>query len=434
VLLGVPGREEEIVLHVGLDLSRRRVDVCLISSEGELVGQFPAPADRDGLYGLTRRVAVYDEPVRWVIESMNGARFVQDELVAHGWEVLIADALRVKGLAPLVCKTDKIDSRVLAELSFRDLVPAIFGVAGRRLLKELDDLVRRIGEIESELRRSGADHRYIPLLVTAPGIGWINGFTIACELGDINRFCSPKSWSATPACARGWRSPATSTAADRMGCWSSGCWMRGCGCWRCIPTRSPRRGRGFVSRAASLTGLTRSCCASLREPTTIASACSSPTATRLRALRALSRAREDLVHAKVALTNQLRSELERFWPGPIGLFSDLDSEISLAFLERYPFPAVARGLGEARLAAFLARQHYRGRRKPAQLLAKLRRAPGGRVGEAELEARRQLVLGLVGALKPLVCEIKAIERQLATALRDHPDGEISPRCSAGPTR
>jgi transposase len=46
---------------------------------------------------------------------MNGARFVHDELVAHGWEVLIADAQRVKGLAPLACKTDKIDARVLAE-------------------------------------------------------------------------------------------------------------------------------------------------------------------------------------------------------------------------------------------------------------------------------------------------------------------------------
>jgi transposase len=95
------------VLHVGLDLSRRRVDVCLISSEGELVEHFRAPADRDGLYGLSRRVAVYDEPVRGVVESMNGARFVHDELVRYGWEVLVADAQRVKGLAPLACKTDK---------------------------------------------------------------------------------------------------------------------------------------------------------------------------------------------------------------------------------------------------------------------------------------------------------------------------------------
>ena len=95
------------MLHVGLDLSRRRVDVCLISSEGELVEHFRAPADRDGLYGLTRRVAVYGEPVRGVVESMNGARFVHDELIRYGWEVLVADAQRVKGLAPLACKPDR---------------------------------------------------------------------------------------------------------------------------------------------------------------------------------------------------------------------------------------------------------------------------------------------------------------------------------------
>jgi transposase len=33
---------------------------------------------------------------------------------------------KVKGLAPLACKTDKIDSKVLAVLSHRDLVPAIW--------------------------------------------------------------------------------------------------------------------------------------------------------------------------------------------------------------------------------------------------------------------------------------------------------------------
>ena len=64
--------------------------------------------------------------MRGVVESMNGARFVHDTLEAHGWEVLIADAQKVKGLAPLACKTDRIDARVLAELSWRDLVPAIW--------------------------------------------------------------------------------------------------------------------------------------------------------------------------------------------------------------------------------------------------------------------------------------------------------------------
>ena len=149
-----------------------------------------------------------------------------------------------------------------------------------------------------------------------------------------------------------------------------------------------------------------------------------PDSDQTKALRALTRAREDLVHARVALCGQLRAELERFWPGPIGLFTKLDSPISLAFLERYPSPADVRGLGAQRLGAFLARQRYSGGQQPAELLAKLRRAPEGRVGEAELAARRALVLALVTAIKPLVEQIKQLTEQIATAVREHPDGEI----------
>jgi transposase len=156
----------------------------------------------------------------------------------------------------LACKTDKVDARVLAELSFRDLVPAIwlpgerlrserelsrfrlhlvkhrtslknrihatlltfghqrpvsdlFATKGRRLLEQLeipepwqgnvraglvliDDLDRRINEIEARLQRAGADHPYVPLLLTVPGIGWVLGYTIAAEIGEINRFATAK--------------------------------------------------------------------------------------------------------------------------------------------------------------------------------------------------------------------------------------------------
>ena len=40
-----------------------------------------------------------------------------------------------------------------------------------------------------------------------------------------------------------------------------------------------------------------------------------PDSNQTKALRALTRSREDLVAARVALANQLRAELERFWPG-----------------------------------------------------------------------------------------------------------------------
>ena len=149
-----------------------------------------------------------------------------------------------------------------------------------------------------------------------------------------------------------------------------------------------------------------------------------PDSDETKALRALTRAREDLVKTRVAVCNQLRSELERFWPGPIGLFADLDSQISLAFLERYPSPVETRTLGEQRMAAFLARQGYTGGKTAAELLAKLRSAPAGRAAEQETKVRRQIVRGLVGALKTLTAELKTLERELEDAVRTHPDGEI----------
>jgi hypothetical protein len=48
----------------------------------------------------------------------------------------------------------------------------------------------------------------------------------------------------------------------------------------------------------------------------------------------------------------------------------------------------------------------------------------GRAGEAEIHARRAIVLSLVAALKPLVPEIGKLTRQITTAVRGHADGEI----------
>jgi transposase len=141
-----------------------------------------------------------------------------------------------------------------------------------------------------------------------------------------------------------------------------------------------------------------------------------------RALRALTRARADLVGMRVGLANQLRDHLERFWPGAVEIFSEVDSPIALSFLERYPAPADAEELDAARLRAFLAGSHYCGRRPPEALLARLRRAGEVRLGALESEARRGVVLGLCAALRPVVAEIRRLTAQIAHALAEHPDG------------
>jgi transposase len=36
------------------------------------------------------------------------------------------------------------------------------------------------------------DWELVPLLPTVPGIGWVLAYTIAADIGDINRFPSPR--------------------------------------------------------------------------------------------------------------------------------------------------------------------------------------------------------------------------------------------------
>jgi len=142
------------------------------------------------------------------------------------------------------------------------------------------------------------------------------------------------------------------------------------------------------------------------------------------ALRALVRAREDLVAVRVQLANQLRAQLDCFWPGAGRIFAAVDSPIALAFLARYPGPEDARSLGPKRLAGFLARHAYCGRRPVEDLLDRLRAAPIAAIGDLEHDARRAAVASLVTTLTPIVEQISQLTSQIAGAVRAHPDGPI----------
>ena len=123
-----------------------------------------------------------------------------------------AERERARFRLHLVRHRTALKNRIHATLiAFGHPVPVsdLFGVRGRDLLASLeipepwastlatglrfiDELDVEIERCEQELRRMGADHPYVPLLMTAPGVAWVLAYTIAGEIGDIGRFASPK--------------------------------------------------------------------------------------------------------------------------------------------------------------------------------------------------------------------------------------------------
>ena len=112
-----------MVKYVGVDWAYRAAQWCALGAGGEIVGEGRIAADRDG---LTRLVFELGDEVEACLEMMSGALWVRDQLAACGWQVEVADARKVKTVAPLEAKTDKVDACLLAELCRRRLVPALW--------------------------------------------------------------------------------------------------------------------------------------------------------------------------------------------------------------------------------------------------------------------------------------------------------------------
>ena len=234
--------------YLGIDWGTRRAAWCSLSATGELT-EGTISADADGLVGLAVRLG---PDVRGCVEMMSGAVWVRDQLQACGWDIRIADARKVKAIAPLACKTDRVDARVLAELARRDLIPEVWvpsldqrelrerlrrrahlvrmrtsainrtfglqtqwglrmGITALRkpgaleqlatggmpgvwcrsiatLLELIDDLDRQLIPMQRELRPIAHADQHTQLLMTIPGVAELLGLTLSCEIADVSRF------------------------------------------------------------------------------------------------------------------------------------------------------------------------------------------------------------------------------------------------------
>jgi transposase len=141
-------------------------------------------------------------------------------------------------------------------------------------------------------------------------------------------------------------------------------------------------------------------------------------------LRALSRTRKDLQEARVAPVNQLTSQLERCFPGAIGLFAELHTPVAVAFLRRYPTSHAATQLTQAKLAAFLRRLPYPGRTPVTTLLGRIRTAPAAGISPGEAAGRAVCVLALLDAIQACALKEREWEAEIIERLEVHADAHI----------
>ena len=238
--------------YVGIDWAYGRAAWCAMTEAGTIGGEGTIPADESG---LARLVLELGTEVSGCVEMMSGAVWVRDQLQGAGWEMKVAHARKVRDVAPLACKTDKVDARVLAELCRRDLVPElwvpsiedralrerlrrrmhlvkartsarnrIFGLLTQfglrisharlrkpdaiellerrgvpevwrasiaELLELAAELDRRIDPIDRELAPIARADERARLLATIPGVGPLLSLTFAAEIGEVSRFAGP---------------------------------------------------------------------------------------------------------------------------------------------------------------------------------------------------------------------------------------------------
>ncbi|HEY2100450.1 MAG TPA: IS110 family transposase [Pseudonocardia sp.] len=141
------------------------------------------------------------------------------------------------------------------------------------------------------------------------------------------------------------------------------------------------------------------------------------------ALRQSVRARRDLVAHRVAVANQLRAPLQICFPGAVGLFADIDSEISLRFLERFTTQDRASWLSTKRWAAWLSSVGYCGRTSPTTFHTRLRDAPPGVTGPTS-DTTAAVTAAFVAVLRAITAQIEVLAAQIAEQLQLHPDAPI----------
>lgn len=243
--------------YIGVDVGKRRCQACIMDEEGSVMDEFPFENTRDGIRRLLEQTGSESRKAVLESTGNLWLR-IYESLEEHGVEVKLANTYKTKAIASARIKTDKLSARILAHLLRADLIAECYVVAPetrrvRALLRQRASLVRmrtmvknrvhshldrygyrsrwsdtfgvggmrwlrglemepvdrcildthlrhveclndEIGGLDSWIASRAMESEDALLLMTLTGIDYYSAMLIACEIGDIERFPSPKNF------------------------------------------------------------------------------------------------------------------------------------------------------------------------------------------------------------------------------------------------
>ena len=147
-------------------------------------------------------------------------------------------------------------------------------------------------------------------------------------------------------------------------------------------------------------------------------------------LKELTRTHKSLGQQKVKLVNQLTTQLKNYYPAALHLFSDLDQEITLSFLEHYPTPTKAAAASLKELRAFFREQGYRYTRRVPGIYQALQE-PALRAPSEIEDIHQTIILSLIPVLRSMLIEIKRLAEEVAKEFKNNPAYRIFSSLPAG---
>ena len=140
-------------------------------------------------------------------------------------------------------------------------------------------------------------------------------------------------------------------------------------------------------------------------------------------LKLLTRDHDKLMRQKTRLLNQIEITLKEYYPRPLEVFSDLETNIARDFLKQYPTPQALSKLNRRRWNHFAKRDHHLSEARCNELWEKINK-PQLTSPPYVVRAKAKLLLALVVQLEALLPAVESYSAEVARFFASMPAAEL----------